>query len=190
MPTVVRKVTRRGELGGEYIVNMGFYDTTKDGWFVRLDDPEILESLYKSQLDQLRKEEIERLKNEVNTTISNEEFRRIVLQVKGEGIEEKYRRKFSDFQNFLLYFKEPFDQPYYQPRYAVHTQCLAPLLQNVDEKVKYVVEKGSERLLRARKQMSLEEFSKTFKYLSEYYNLQGSTEPVTLEFEHFSESKI
>jgi hypothetical protein len=196
MPTEVRKVKTRGNhYEGDYEVDRIFYDTTKDGWFVRLDNPEVLESLYKSSLDQLRKEEIERLKNEVETLygpspISKEEFKRIVFRAKSEEIEEKYRRKFDDFTDFIYFFKEPFDDPFCQPRYTAHTQCITPVLQNVDKKEKCIVENGKERLLKASKKMSLEDFSKTFKYLSEYYNLPVSQDTISLEFEHFVESKI
>lgn len=138
----------------------------------------------------MQKEEIGNLEKEVESSISKEEFRKIVLTDRAEDIGKKYKRKLDDLNGFLEFFYMPFEEcKYYQPRYAAHASCIAPLLQHVDEKEKYVVENGKEKLLRGRAKISLEDFLKTFKAVPNYYT-PFSQVVIALELEHFSESKI
>jgi hypothetical protein len=191
LPTVMRK-ERRGNIEyGDYTVNIEYYDTSKEAYFVRLDNSEFLKNQYKILTDKLITSEKNQLKREIETNVLKEDFRRLVEGSLSEKIDTKFKYKLENFQRFLYWFDRPFERRFPQPRYTLDLLCASPILKSTEglEKQKYVIENGEEKILRCKAKIDINKFSKTFAYLSNYFDLNSiaSGDNLILEFWHFSE---
>ena len=192
IPTVIR-TERRGNIEcGDYDVKVEYYDTSKNNYFARLDNSEILGNKYKSFTEILIESEKERLRNEINENVSKKEYRKLLENQLFKDVDEKFKSHTNDFNNFLTWLSKPFETGWLpQPSYAIDFNCSKPVLESVNDlkKQKYVVEPGNEKILRCKATLNIDKLSSTFPFVSNFFGLDPleAKDTLNLEFRHFSE---
>lgn len=195
IPTVFIKEIHRGDhYTGDHEVSVEYYDTSKNGYFVRLDNAEVLSNQYKSLIGGLQTKEKNKAKAEIDKVVSNEDFKKIVEERLFENIDKDYKSRLDGFDDFIYWFKKPFEKRLPQPRYAMTLPCTNSVLNNVNslKKRKYVVELGKEKLLNFRARACINKFSKTFPFVSDFLGLDvidklTTKDNLIFEFGNFSE---
>ena len=195
IPTLFKKRRKRGHhYFGDYEVSIEYYDTSEDNYFVRLDNPEILQNHYKTLTERIIAEEREKLKKEIEENISKVEYRKLVESQLSEEIDKNFKPDKRGLNYFFNWFSMPLSEGLPQPRYTVNTPCKDSVLKNAKEleKQKYVVDLGKEEILRFKVSLDSDKFSKTFPFVSNSLELAwiDSIKPkqdLFFEFGHFSE---
>lgn len=168
-----------------------FYDTFKDCYFVRFDEPESLEERYKTNVEKLYLLAKEKMKNDMEQ-VSNEEFRKILENQMPRKIDDDFKTSLEAFDNFIYFFREKFQIGVPQSRYSISSFCMKSVLKNAERigKAKHVIESGNEKILRLMTKLDENKFTRTFPFVSKHFGLDfldSSNDSLTLEFAHFSE---
>jgi hypothetical protein len=192
IPSIFRKERRRGDhYTGDHEVNIEYYDTSKDNYFVRLDNSEILGNQYKSLKERLLSAEKEKLRKEIEESVSKEEYRNLIKDNLSVNIDKNFKSSIDNFNDFLYWFSKPFEKRLPHPRYAINSQCTNSVLKNLNhlEKQKYVVENGEEKVLGYKAILDSNKFSSSFPFVSNFFCLDSleAKDALTLEIRHFSE---
>lgn len=190
LPTEIKTVRMGNIETGDYYRDMEFYDTSKEAYFVRLVNPEILKSNYESLNDKLLKAEKYELKKEIEKNVLKEDFRRLLENQLFEETDRKFQRQLESFQYFLYGLSPSSEKT--QPSYAVSLPCTNSVLKDTEtlEKEKYVVESGNEKILRCKAALNINKLSKTFPFVSNFFGFDFDslkTRNLVFEFGHFSE---
>lgn len=168
-----------------------FYDTSKDYYFVRFDEPENLEKRYKTNVEKLYLLAREKMKKDMEQVL-NEEFMKILQSQMPLKIDDEFKTSLDAFSEFVYFFREEFQRRVPQSRYSISSSCLKSVLKNVKRlgKPRYVIENENEKILKLRAKLDENKFTKTFPFLSKHFGLDfldSSDGSMTLEFAHFSE---
>lgn len=190
MPKVAGTMAKR-DCYGDYDQPTEFYDTSKDCYFVRFDEPEHLREQYKTRAEELYLLAKEKMKKDMEQ-VPNEEFRKILENQMPRKIDDELKFNLDEFDNFVSCFREEFQTGVPQSRYTITSPCFRTVLENVERlgKPKYVIESGNEKILRLMAKLTENRFTKTFSFASKSLGLDflnPSTGSMTLEFAHFSE---
>jgi len=193
IPTVFKKRMQRGDhYTGHYEISVEYYDTSKDGYFVRLNNSEVLSNQYKSLIERLLTEEKSKAKTEIEKDVSKEEFRRLLEDQFYRDIDKNFKSRVDSFDDFIYWFKKPFEERLPQPRYAITLPCTSSVLKNTEVlvKEKYVVESGTEKVLRCKAALDINKLPKTLPFISNTFGFDFDslkTRNLVFEFGHFSE---
>jgi hypothetical protein len=192
IPTLIRKERRGNIESGDYEVDIEYYDTSKNGYFVRLDGAEVLNNQYKSLIGKLQAKEKSKAKAEIDKDVSNEEFRKIVEERLFGNIDKDYKSRVDSFDNFIHWFEKPLEDLFSQPRYAMTLPCTISVLKNTEAlvKEKYVVDSGNEKVLRCKAALDINKLPKTLPFISNTFGFDFDslkTRNLVFEFGHFSE---
>lgn len=189
LPTEIKNVRMGNIETGDYYRDVEFYDTSKEAYFVKLVNPEILKSNYESFNDKLLKAKKDELKKEIEKNVSKEEFRRSLENQLFCETDKEFKRRLESFQYFLYGFSPSSEKE--QSSYAVSLPCTNSVLKNTEtlEKQKYVVESGNEKILRCKATLNIDKLSSTFPFVSNFFGLDPleAKDTLNLEFRHFSE---
>ena len=190
MPQVEGTIPKR-DCYGDYEQDTEFYDTSKDCYFVRFDEPESLKERYKNNAEKLYQIEKDRMKRNLDQ-VSNEEFRKILENQMPRKIDDDFKTSLNAFDEFVYFFRQKFQTGVPQSRYSISSSCMKSVLKNVKRlgKAKYVIESGNEKVLRLLAKLDENKFTRTFPFVSKNFGLcflDSSSGSLTLEFAHFSE---
>lgn len=192
MPQISGAIMRRGgHYTSDYEQSTKFYDTSKDCYFVRFEEPENLKERYKNKIEERYLLEKKKLNEEIEH-VSNEEFRTILKNKIPKRVDENIEWSLRSFDEFVDFFREEFQTGVPQSRYSITSSCFKAVLKNVKRlgKAKYIIDGGNEKILRLLAKLDENKFTKTFPCLSKNFGLDflnDSNASMTLEFAHFSE---
>jgi glutamyl/glutaminyl-tRNA synthetase len=190
MPKVKGTMPKR-DCYGDYDQLTEFYDTSKDCYFVRFDEPKNLKELYRINAEKLYQLSKEKMKNDMEH-VSNEEFKEILENQMPRKIDKDFKTSLEAFDDFVYFFRKDFQTGIPQSRYSISSPCMKSVLNNVKRlgKAKYVIESESEKILRLLAKLDEKKFIQTFPFVSKNFGLDfldSSGDSLTLEFAHFSE---
>ena len=176
---------------GHYDRDTEFYDTSKDCYFVRFEEPENLKERYRTKAEKLYQMTKDRMKIDLGQ-VQNEEFKKILENQMPRKIDDDFKTSLTAFDEFVYFFREKIQTGIPQSRYTISSACMKSVLKNVERlgKAKYVIEDGNENILRLLAMLNENKFTQTFPFLSKNFGLDfldSSDDSITLEFAHFSE---
>jgi ADP-dependent phosphofructokinase/glucokinase len=190
MPKVDGTMPRR-DCYGDYDQYTEFYDTSKDCYFVRFDEPKNLKEQYRINAEKLYQLAKEKMKNDMEQ-VSNEEFREILENQMPRKVDKDFKTSLEAFDEFVYFFRQEFKTGVPQSRYSINSSCMKTVLKNAKRmgKAKYVIESENEKILRLVAKLDEKKFTQAFPFLSKNFGLDfldSSSDSLTLEFAHFSE---
>jgi hypothetical protein len=193
MPTVVRREIRGNIETGDYETDIAYFDTSKDNYFVRIDNIKVLEGHFNSIMEKLRVKEKDDALKDIENNASKKEFRAILKNAFYERIDNRIESNIEGFKYFV-YGNEKFERLLFEPNFSVTIPCKESILRfaKITEEEKYVVNSGVKKTLRFKASLGLEEFPQAFPFTSEHFSLESLKDlkikdEINLEFRHFSE---
>ena len=170
------------------------YDTSKEGYFFRLTNSDVLLNSYIQEKKEKLEKDKKKLEERIEAKVLDEEFRDSLLSEKVRVLEENYKKEKRDFEHFVYEISLDFQSHTINKNIpTLHPKCFDRVLEESksvteDKYVMGLEEDGySLKRLKTRSEISLEDFSRIFARFSDSFDLPRNKKEISLEFLHFSE---